>query len=179
MGQKYKQLSEKLIEFISNQKLFFVGTAASDGLINLSPKGMDTLRVLNENRLIWLNLTGSGNETSAHIQEFPRMTLMWAAFEGNPLILRAYGSAKVIHKRDSEWEDLYSHFSSHINARQIFDLNIELVQTSCGMGVPYFQYKGDRDLLPKWAEKKGEYGIKEYWKEKNQVSLDGKPTNIL
>jgi len=179
MGQRYSEISDKLKQFIENQKLFFVGTATADSRVNISPKGMDSLRVLDKNRVVWLNVTGSGNETSAHIQENPRMTIMLTAFEGNPMILRLYGDAKVVHKNDREWEELFSLFSPIPGARQIFDLTVNLVQTSCGMAVPIYDYIEEREQLKNWAVKKGEEGLKEYWQEANQVSLDGKPTNIV
>lgn len=179
MGQKHSEISAKLKQFIYAQKIYFVGTAAAGGSINISPKGMDSLRVLDKNRVVWLNLTGSGNETSAHVQENPRMTIMFTAFEGNPLILRLYGEAKVIHKNDNEWNDLFSLFSPIPGARQIFDLSVDLVQTSCGMGVPFFAHVSERDQLEKWAIKKGRDGLKKYWQEKNQISLDRKATNIV
>ena len=178
MGQTYPQLSERLIAFIEKQHIFFVATAA-DGLINLSPKGMDSLRVLAPNRIIWLNITGSGNETAAHVQENPRMTLMFAAFEGNPMILRVFGRARAIHRKDPEWHELIPHFPPLPGARQIFDLTIDLVQTSCGMGVPLYAYVGERGLLEPWARKLGDDGIRDYWRKHNQTSLDGKPTHIL
>ena len=115
---------------------------------------MESLRVLNQNRIVWLNVTGSGNETSAHIQENPRMTLMFSAFEGSPMILRLYGKAKVIHKNDSQWIELYNLFSKIPGARQIFDLKVDLVQTSCVMAVPFDNYVDDRELLNDWATKK-------------------------
>ena len=178
MGQRFPEISDKQKRFIENQKIFFVGTATADSRVNISPKGMDSLRVLSKNRVAWLNVTGSGNETSAHIQEMPRMTVMFAAFEGNPLILRLYGNAKIIHKNDSEWNELFSFFNPLPGARQIFDLSVDLVQTSCGMSVPAFDYVEEREQLNNWATKKGDAGIKEYWLDKNQVSLDGKPTHI-
>ena len=178
MGQRYTEISDKLIQFIEEQKMFFVGTATAESRVNISPKGMDTLRVLDKNRVVWLNVTGSGNETSAHIQEHPRMTVMFSAFEGNPMILRIYGKAKVIHKNNAEWNELYSLFNPTPGARQLFDLSVDLVQTSCGMGVPLFDYVEERQQLNNWASKKGDDGIKQYWLEKNQLSLDGKPTNI-
>ena len=164
---------------MEDQKIFFVGTATADSRVNISPKGMDSLRILDPNRVVWLNVTGSGNETSAHIQEDPRMTIMFTAFEGNPMILRLYGNAQVIHKNDSGWKELICLFKPLPGARQIFDLKVDLVQTSCGMAVPFFDYLGEREQLNKWAIKKGEEGIKEYWQEKNQVSLDGRPTHIM
>lgn len=178
MGQRYTEISDKLKQFIKEQKMFFVGTATADSRINISPKGMDSLRVLDKNRVVWLNVTGSGNETAAHIQDDPRMTIMFAAFEGSPMILRLYGNANVIHKNDSEWNKLYSLFSPIPGARQIFDLTVDLVQTSCGMAVPFLDYVEEREQLQEWASKKGDTGIKEYWLAKNQVSLDGKPTHI-
>jgi hypothetical protein len=179
MGQQYTEISENLIHFIEQQKIFFVGTATEDSRVNISPKGMDSLKVMDKNRVIWLNVTGSGNETAAHIQQLPRMTIMFTAFEGNPMILRLYGEARAIHVNDPEWDDLYSLFNSIPGARQIFDMSVDLVQTSCGMAVPFYDYAGDRDQLKDWATKKGDAGIKQYWEQKNQLSLDGIPTNIL
>jgi len=179
MAQRSSEISEKLIQFIQDQKLFFVGTATADSRVNISPKGMESLRVMAKNRVVWLNVTGSGNETSAHVQENPRMTIMFAAFEGTPMILRLYGNARVIHKNDSEWDALYPLFEPLPGARQIFDLNVDLVQTSCGTAVPLMDYVDDRQLLKNWAHKKGEQGIQQYWQEKNQHSLDGRPTNIM
>lgn len=178
MSKLYKQITPKFQQFIENQKIFFVATATADSRINLSPKGMDSLRVVNANRVIWLNVTGSGNETAAHVQENPRMTLMFTAFEDNPLILRLYGTAKAIHNDDPEWQLLFPLFSPIPGARQIFDLNVDLVQTSCGMAVPLYDYIGEREQLNTWAAKKGKEGLKTYWEEKNSVSLDGKPTRF-
>ena len=179
MGKQHEALSERLFEFIAEQKIFFVGTATGDSRVNVSPKGMDSLRVLNNNRVIWLNVTGSGNETSAHVQQDPRMTIMFCAFEGSPLILRLYGTARVVHKNDDDWEELFTHFNPLPGARQIFDLSVDLVQTSCGMAVPYYAYTGDRELLSDWAKGKGDDGLKQYWEEKNQSSIDNIPTHII
>jgi len=179
MGKQFKSIPVKYQEFIKQQKIFFVATATQKSRINLSPKGMDSLRVIDENRIVWLNLTGSGNETAAHLLEDSRMTIMFCAFEGNPLILRTYGTAKIYHSKDKEWDDLISLFPSSAGSRQIIDLKIDLVQQSCGMSILYFDFKEDRNQLKDWAESKGEDGIKKYWKEKNLKSLDGKPTNIL
>jgi hypothetical protein len=178
MGQRYSNISEKSRLFIEQQKLFFVGTATDDSRVNISPKGMDSLRIVDENRVLWLNVTGSGNETAAHVQHSPRMTLMFAAFEGSPMILRLYGQARVYHESDAQWGELIGLFEPTPGARQIFDLQVDLVQTSCGMAVPLFDYSGDRELLRNWAEKKGRDGIREYWHDKNRHSLDGKPTHI-
>lgn len=147
MGKQYTDIPQALKLFIEQQRIFFVGTAAADGRVNVSPKGMDSLRVLDKNRVIWLNVTGSGNETAAHTRENPRMTLMFAAFEGKPMILRLYGQATALHPDDPQWAELYAHFKPLPGARQIFDVSVDLVQTSCGMAVPNFEYAGDRQQL--------------------------------
>ncbi len=179
MGKQYTSISDKLHDFILSQKIFFVGTATNDSRVNVSPKGMDSLRVCSANRVLWLNVTGSGNETATHIQSHPRMTLMFCAFEGTPMILRLYGEARAIHPDDAEWKSLSAYFDDLPGARQIFDLQVDLVQTSCGMAVPYLDYVGDRNQLNNWAEKRGESGIKQYWHDENQHSIDGVPSHIL
>jgi len=156
-----------------------VGTADREGHVNVSPKGMESLHVFNPNLLVWLNLTGSGNETAAHVVYQPRMTLMFCAFEGKPLILRIYGQAKTIHPRDPEWSQWIHMFPNLPGARQIFLVEIDLVQTSCGFGVPNLKYMGDREELFDWAENMGEAGVQEYWKKNNQTSLNEKPTKIF
>jgi hypothetical protein len=179
MGRRFETLSEQHMRFIAAQKIFFVATATADSRVNLSPKGMDALRVVDARRVVWLSLTGSGNETSAHVQQDPRMTLMFCAFEDPPMILRIYGTARVTHPGDPEWTDLQSLFKPFPGARQIFDLKVDSVQTSCGMGVPYFSYAGDREQLVDWALKKGDACVRDYWAEKNQLSIDGIPTRIV
>jgi len=179
MAKQYPGITEKLASFIAEQKIFFVATAAKQGSVNISPKGMDSLRVLNDKRVVWLNVTGSGNETSAHIQQLNRMTLMFCSFSGEPMILRLYGKATEITPTDKDWNALYSLFAPLPGCRQIFELNIDLVQTSCGMAVPSFDFVDERIQLNNWAEKKGEEGIRQYWQDKNQLSLDGYPTNIM
>lgn len=178
MGQRYSELSDSHTGFIARQKVFFVGTATADSRVNVSPKGMDSFRVLGKNRIAWLNVTGSGNETAAHVQLSPRMTVMFCAFEGAPLILRLYGTAKAVHPDDPEWDELFSLFPPLPGARQIFDVAVDLVQSSCGMAVPLFDYAGEREMLSDWARKKGESGIRQYWEEKNRQSLDGIPSHI-
>jgi hypothetical protein len=179
MAQRFSELSEKHIQFITRQKIFFVGTATADSRVNVSPKGMDSFRVLGSNRVAWLNVTGSGNETAAHVQLLPRMTIMFCAFDDPPLILRLYGTAKAVHKNDAEWNDLIPLFKPLPGARQIFDVSIDLVQASCGEAVPYFSYVGERETLNDWSTKKGEEGLKRYREVNNQLSLDGIPTNIV
>ena len=179
MAKFYTELDEKLREFIESQKIFFVGTAPVEGRVNVSPKGMDSLRILNTGQLIWLNLTGSGNETAAHVLEQPRMTLMFCSFEGKPLILRVYGKARAIHARDEEWAEWSALFPEYPGARQIFLLDVDSAQTSCGFAVPNYQYQEDRGELVDWTEKIGDEGVKNYWKKNNQTSIDGKPTNLF
>ena len=175
----FEELNEDLIKFIKDQKVFFVATAVSEGTINLSPKGLDSLRVVENNRILWMNLTGSGNETAAHVQENPRMTIMMNAFEGKPLILRIYGKAKVIHHLDEEWKEFVDFFPYSEGSRQIFDLSIELIQTSCGWAVPEYEFKKERDILDKSNKVAGEKGIRSYWRSSNTKSLDGMKTNII
>jgi hypothetical protein len=178
MGDRSETLNQKQIEFIGKQQLFFVGTAATEGFVNISPKGMDTFRVISESKVVWLNLTGSGNETAAHLLESNRMTIMFCSFDRHPVILRLYGPANTIHPREKEWNELISQFPEYVGARQLFEMDIELVQSSCGYGVPYFEPAGERPTLTKYADKKGPDGIKAYWREKNMRSLNDKPTGI-
>lgn len=178
MGTRYETIPDRLLEFIAAQRMFFVGTAAPDGRVNVSPKGMDSLRVLGPDRVVWLNVTGSGNETAAHLLESPRMTLMWCAFEGQPMILRLYGTARSVYAGDAEWDELMGHLDPIPGARQILDMQVDLVQTSCGTGVPLFDYVEDRSQLRRWAERKGDDGVEQYWRDRNAVSLDGRPTGI-
>jgi hypothetical protein len=179
MAQQFPQLSERHIRFIAEQKIYFVATATADSRVNISPKGMDSFRVIESTRVVWLNVTGSGNETSAHVQVQPRMTIMFCAFEGPPQILRLYGTPKVIHTGEQQWDELYPLFNPLPGARQIFDLEIDLVQVSCGMGIPYYSYAGERESLSDWANKKGKDGLREYWEDRNQASIDGIPTHIV
>jgi hypothetical protein len=172
---KFDHLPKQQARFISEQHIFFVATAPNEGKINLSPKGIDSFRVLNENQVAWLNLTGSGNETSAHVQENGRMTVMFCSFTKHPNILRLYGMAKVFHPRDEEWNELYAKFQEDNGARNIFVLDIDMVQTSCGYAVPFMEFVSERDQLNKWAGDQGKEGVQRYWEEKNTVSLDGKP----
>jgi hypothetical protein len=178
MGKQLESISKNLQDFIEKQQMFFVGTAASDGRVNVSPKGLDSLRVLSPNRVIWLNSTGSGNESAAHILENPRMTIMFCAFDGAPLILRLFGKARAVHPRDVEWSELYANFNPITGARQIFMLEIDLVQTSCGMAVPLFEFNAQRAELTDYWEARTPEQLEKYQLEKNQKSIDGFPTNI-
>ncbi|MBT9392725.1 pyridoxamine 5'-phosphate oxidase family protein [Hymenobacter sp. NST-14] len=178
MGKHYSTITPEIQTFIEQQHLFFVGTAAADGRVNISPKGQDTLRVLDANRVAWLNLTGSGNETAAHLLEVNRITLMWCAFEGKPNILRLYGTATVYHPRDAEWAELLPLFPPLPGARQILVVTVDLVQTSCGMAVPFFEYQQERNELNHAMDKRGPEQVAQYWYTRNTRSLDGKPTGI-
>lgn len=179
MGTRFDSISPTQQKFIEEQKIFFVGTATADSHINVSPKGMDFFRVMGPNRVVWLNLTGSSNESSAHIQHLPRMTIMFCAFNGAPMILRLFGTAKVIHRNDAQWNELAGLFPEAMSARQVFDMQVDIVQTSCGFGVPLMNYEEDRSKLMDWAAKRGPEGIQDYWRDNNQITIDGIETNIL
>ncbi|MBE9224295.1 pyridoxamine 5'-phosphate oxidase family protein [Phormidium sp. LEGE 05292] len=179
MAKFYTELDDYLRQFIEQQKVFFTATAPNSGRINLSPKGIDTFRCVDAKTVAYLDLTGSGNETAAHLYESGRMTIMFCSFTEKPLILRLYGKGQVISPKDTEWSRFYSLFDSLPGERQIIVLNIESAQTSCGYGVPVFEFKEERATLKEWANKKGEQGIFDYWREKNQTSIDGLPTKIL
>jgi hypothetical protein len=176
MAKFYAQLDEQLRSFIGEQKMFFTATAPEEGRINLSPKGMDTFRCLDEGRRVaYLDLTGSGNETAAHLSENGRMTVMFCSFSAGPLILRIYGRGRVVRPGDEEWAGLRPHFPELPGERQIVLLEVESAQTSCGFAVPVYELKEERQMLVEWTLKKGEDGIRDYRREKNQVSIDGKP----
>lgn len=179
MAKFYSQLNEELRSFIDEQKIFFTATAPNSGRINLSPKGRDTFRYIDERTVAYLDLTGSGNETAAHLLENGRMTIMFCSFSDKPLILRLYGKGKIISPKHQEWHQFYSLFKPTPGERQIIVLDVESVQTSCGYGVPIYELKEERETIVEWANKKGKEGINEYWHQKNQQSIDGLPTKIL
>lgn len=164
--------------FIARQKVFFVATQAPGGRINLSPKGLDSLRVLDERSVAWLDLTGSGAETAAHLRVDPRMTLMLCSFSADALILRLYGRGESIRPGDLRWDELAPLFPPYPGARQFVVLRVESVQTSCGAGLPLMGFAGERGTLTDWAKKKGEEGIAEYRRQKNTVRIDGLPTGF-
>ena len=178
MSESFAALGSDHQSFIAAQLIFFTATSAPDARINLSPKGMDSLRILSPNRILWLNLTGSGNETAAHLALDPRMTLMWCSFTARPLILRAYGCARTLHPSDADWPDLAAHLPDQPGARQIYDLTVDLVQTSCGYAVPLLDFREERPTLRSWAIDTGEAGLRAYWSTRNRLSLDGLPTGI-
>ncbi len=180
MGKFHDSIKPPHKAFIERQHMFFVATAplSPDGRINLSPKGLDSFRVLSDNQVAYMDLIGSGNETSAHTLENGRITFMFCAFEGAPNILRLFGKGFSVLPGTAEW-DLYApHFNLLPSVRQIIVADIDLVQTSCGYSVPLMDYTGERDIHFVWAEKKGAAGLLEYQQEKNSTSLDGMPTHL-
>jgi len=179
MAKFYPALTDELRAFIARQPLFFTASAAAEGRVNLSPKGMDSLRCLDDQTVAYLDVTGSGNETAAHLLADGRLTLMFCSFDTQPLILRLYGRGRVVRPRDEEWQPLFERFEPLPGARQIMVLDIEAAQTSCGYGVPRYELIGERDTLRRWAENKGPQGLQDYWRDKNQISIDGLPTHIL
>ncbi len=173
MAKFYPSLSPELSAFIRAQHIFFTASAAPNGRINLSPKGLQSLRVIDAKQVAYLDLTGSGAETAAHIKADGRLTLMFCSFEGAPLILRLYGKGRLVRPQDAQWESLHGLFPPLPGARQIVILDIESVQTSCGFGVPIYEYQDERSELIHWAVKKGEGGLRLYRDEKNRRSIDG------
>lgn len=178
MGRVFEAIMPEHEAFMKGQHLFFVGTAAATGHVNLSPKGYDTFRILSANRVAYLDLTGSGNETSAHLNENNRITFMFVSFGEKPLILRLYGNASVFLPGSAEWEELSPLFNLLPGTRQIIVADIHSVKTSCGFSMPLLSYEGERNQLIKWAENKGSEGLESYWKEKNTMSMDGITTPL-
>ncbi len=182
MAQQFAQIEPAQRDFIARQHLFFVATAAAGSRVNLSPKGLDSLRVLGPNAVAYLDHTGSGNETAAHLRADGRLTLMFCAFEGPPRILRLYGRGQVLQRGTRAYGHLLAEAfdgEEPLGARQIVVLDVDLVQTSCGFGVPLYDYRGEREAMRKWAEAKGPQGLQAYWREKNARSIDGLPTGQL
>lgn len=183
MATQFPALDDGLMQFVAAQKIFFVASAAATGRVNLSPKGMDALRILGPNSVCWLDLTGSGNETAAHSRADGRLTMMLCAFEGAPRILRLYGRSTVIRRDSADYRrllDAYFGGEELTGARQIVRLDFDLVQTSCGYAVPMFDYLEDRPTLVRWAEaREKKEGLDAYRREKNAISLDGLPTGMF
>ncbi len=179
MAKQFNRMEDDHRNFIEAQHMFFCGTAAEDGRVNISPKGMDSLRVLGPDRIVWRNLTGSGNETAGHLLRVNRMTLMWCGFETRPMIMRAYGTARCLHRRDADFDELNALFPEAVGARQVYDMHVEMLQTSCGYAVPFYDFAGDREVLTKWADDKGPEAIETYWAERNRHTIDGMPTEVI
>jgi len=180
MGEQYDHITPTLQSFIQAQPLFFVATAplSEHGHVNLSPKGYDTFRILSSHQVAYLDLTGSGNETSAHLTENGRITFMFCAFRGTPQILRLYGKGETVLKGAERWDELMAHFPSYPGIRQIILVSIDRVQTSCGYGVPLMELQKDRETLTRWATSKGEEGLADYRNANNSKSLDGLSTPL-
>ncbi len=180
MGKLHDSIKPAHKEFIEKQHIFFVSTAPlnGDGRINCSPKGLDCFRVLDEHTVAYMDLISSGNETSAHTLENGRITIMFTSFIGAPNILRLYGKGFTVLPGMPAWEQYSSGFTLYPSTRQIIVAEIDLVQTSCGFGVPLYNYTGERDIHFEWAEKKGADGLQEYIQQNNLKSLDGLPTNL-
>ncbi len=174
----YPEITPELAEWIAAQPLFFNATAplSKEGHINLSPRGLDSLRVIGPNEVVILDLTGSGNETAAQMTENGRITIMFCSFAGPPRILRLFGSGEVILPKNEKWQTLRAHFPADVpGVRQLFHVQVSRVQTSCGYGVPLMNFVAQRDDLLNWATKKGEEGILEYQEKNNTISIDGLP----
>ncbi len=174
----HPEISPKLATWIARQKMFFVGTAplARDGHVNLSPKGGDSFRILGPLEVAYLDLTGSGAETIAHLRENGRIVIMFCAFEGGPQIVRLHGRGEAILPEDSRFAALAAHFPYNAGTRAVIRIEVSRVADSCGYSVPYYDFQGERDVLDKWSERKGPDGIRAYQAEKNRLSIDGLPS---
>ncbi|WNR44931.1 pyridoxamine 5'-phosphate oxidase family protein [Paenibacillus roseipurpureus] len=180
MGKSFEALLPEHEAFIANQHIFFVGSAplSAEGHVNISPKGHDVFRILSSTEVAYLDLTGSGNETSAHLAENGRITVMFMATQGPPQILRLYGKGRVVLQDSSEWAQLAPRFNPLPGVRQIMVVEIHEVKSSCGYSIPFYTYEGERNTLQNWAAKQGDDGLLAYWQNKNMTSMDGLPTPI-
>ena len=182
MGKQFERIEPPHRDFIERQHIFFNASAAPEGRVNVSPRDNASLRVLDSNTVVYLDRTGSGNETAAHLRLNDRLTIMFCAFDGSPMILRLYGHARIVPRHSPEYDALLAaHFDNteFPGARQMLMLNVDLVQTSCGMSVPCFDYVSERDQLNRWAEVKGEAGLEDYRRQQNTCSIDGFPTGLF
>jgi hypothetical protein len=177
MGRSYDEITPELAEWLGRQRMFFVATAplAADGLLNCSPKGMDTFRILGPRQVAYLDLTGSGIETTAHIRENGRIVFMFCAFDGPPKIVRLHGKAEVVPVTDPKHEALRALFPDYPGARSVIRASLNRISDSCGFAVPRYEYTGERDALVRWAQAKGSDGLAQYRREKNSRSLDDLP----
>ena len=178
MGKTYLNITPEISAWVARQPVFFVATAplSGDGHINCSPKGLDTFRVLDPLTVAYADLTGSGAETAAHLNENGRIVLMFCAFEGAPKVVRFHGQGKVIVPASADWADLSSKFMSHPSTRAIVRVDVTRVSDSCGFGVPHMSLVGERDVIDRWVEAKGRDNLPAYRREKNSRSIDGLPT---
>lgn len=177
MGKLFDEIDPKLADWLKQQQIFFVATAplSSDGMVNCSPKGMDSFRILGPRAVAYLDLTGSGIETVAHLRENGRIVFMFCAFTGPPKIVRLHGTAAVLSKGSPDYEKLKTLFPDYLGARAIVRATLARISDSCGFGVPLYDHVGARDTLTRWAESRGADGIDRYQREHNTRSLDGLP----
>ncbi len=175
MGKQFDRLDDSLTSFIGRQHMFFVGTAPTSpaGHLNISPKGLDTFRILAPKTVAYLDLTGSGIETVAHLRENGRITIMFCAFEGRPLILRLHGRGRVVEPQDLDWDELIGGFPEYPGVRSVVVVEVERIAESCGFAVPLYEYQGERGQLIEYAERKGPEGLARYRADKNRASIDG------
>lgn len=182
MAKQFASIDETRRKFIGKQHIFFMASAAAGSRVNLSPRGTEHLHVLGPNQVCYLDLTGSGSETAAHIHAGGRLTMMFCAFDGPPLILRLYGAGRVAFRGSPDYRRFVDqHYAGEepVGARQVVSLDIDLVQTSCGYAVPRFEHVGEREVLDRWAEAKGDAGLRDYRRDTNAVSIDGLPTGFV
>lgn len=177
MGKEIDGIDAALGDWLEAQPVFFVGTApaALDGHVNVSPKGLDTLRVLGEHEVVYQDLTGSGAETAAHLRDNGRIVLMFCAFSGPPRIVRLHGRGTVVLPGDPGFASLDGGFPDHIGTRAYVRVEVQRVSSSCGYGVPLMDLRGPRDVLDKWSAKKGPDGLRDYRAKRNARSIDGLP----
>jgi hypothetical protein len=177
VGKQFTELTDDLRAFIAAQQMFFVATAplSADGHVNLSPKGLDTFRILGPTTVAYLDLTGSGVETIAHLRENGRLTVMFCAFAGRPRIVRIQGRGRVVTPTDADWAEASAGYPPFPGVRSVIVLEADRISDSCGYGVPLYEFAGHRKQLPDWAVKKGPDGVEEYKAKKNRESIDGLP----
>jgi hypothetical protein len=179
MSTWYEEVTPELKQFVARQKVFFVATAPSSGRINLSPKGMDTFRVVSPKRVIYLDITGSGNETAAHLVDNGRITIMFCSFDKSAQIARLYGHGRPIHPDNASWHEYLAMFPPEPGVRQIMEIDVESAMTSCGYGVPWMENLKERDTLRKYWEKRDEETLVDYQRKENERSIDGLPTGLF
>ena len=179
MGQVWSDISEENAAFINAQKLFFVATAPHDGRVNVSPKGLNSFKIIDNHTVAYLDMSGSGNETAAHVLENGRITFMFAAFEGPPKILRLYGDAEVIRPFHASWDGLAARFEMLDGARQFFVAKIDRVATSCGFGIPIYEFQEERTRLTEWVHDMGPERLEDFCLTHNTESIDHLPTGYL
>ncbi|QKJ19866.1 pyridoxamine 5'-phosphate oxidase family protein [Microbacterium hominis] len=177
MGKVFEEIDGALARWIGRQHMFFVATAplAADGRVNLSPRGLDSFSILDGRTVAWLDLTGSGAETSAHVRENGRIVLMFCSFDARPRIVRLHGRGRIVLRGDPLFTSVSADHPGHIGARAVIVVDVERIADSCGWGVPQMDFVADRDIIGPWAEKKGPAGVARYQAQNNAVSLDGLP----